>query len=36
MGMTPFRPKKTTNADYLFVAAGLIVCLVLLIWAFFG
>jgi hypothetical protein len=33
MGFNPFRPQRRTPADYLFVAAGLAVSAVLLLWA---
>lgn len=36
MGLNPFRPQRRTPADYVFVAAGLIVCALLVVWAFFG
>ena len=33
MGFNPFRPQRRTNADYVFVAAGLAIVLVLVLWA---
>jgi hypothetical protein len=36
MGLNPFRPQRRTAADYLFVVAGLVVCALLVAWAFFG
>ena len=34
MGFNPFRPHRTTNADYVFVAAGVVVILLLVLWGF--
>lgn len=36
MGLNPFRPKKRTNGDYVFVIVGLLVCLALVLWALLG
>lgn len=37
MGYNPYRPSRGRGtADYLFVAAGLLVCVALLAWAFLG
>ncbi len=36
MGFDPQRPQRRRPSDLLFVAAGLIVAVVLLLWAFFG
>jgi hypothetical protein len=36
MGLNPFRPQRTRSSDYLFVAAALVVCVLLVLWAFFG
>ena len=36
MGMNPFRPHQRSMADYVMVAAALIVCVLLVLWAFFG
>ena len=33
MGFNPFRPHRRSSADYVFVAAGLLVTLALLLWA---
>ena len=34
--MNPFRPQRRTPADYVMVAAALLVILALVLWAFFG
>jgi len=34
--MNPFRPQKRTPADYVMVAAALLVLAALVLWAFFG
>lgn len=34
--MNPFRPQRRTPADYVMVAAALLVVLALVLWAFFG
>jgi hypothetical protein len=37
MGMNPFRPHRSSPvADVLFVGAALVVCALLVAWAFFG
>ncbi len=36
MGYDPFRPFRASRADYLMVAAALVVCLALLAWALLG
>jgi hypothetical protein len=36
MGFNPFRQQRRSNADYLMVAAALVVCAVLVVWAIFG
>jgi hypothetical protein len=36
VGFDPYRKFRARPADYVFVAAALIVAAVLLIWAFFG
>ena len=33
MGFNPFRPRRTRPTDVVFVAAGLLVTLALLLWA---
>lgn len=33
MGYNPFRPHRTSRADYVIVAAALIVTLLLVLWA---
>lgn len=33
MGFNPFRPQRRTPADFVFVAAGLVVSVILLLWA---
>jgi hypothetical protein len=34
--MNPFRPQRRSPADYVMVAAALLVVLALVLWAFFG
>jgi hypothetical protein len=34
MGYNPFRPHRTSRADYVIVAVALVVTLVLVLWAF--
>jgi hypothetical protein len=34
MGFNPFRPHRTGPADYVFVAAGVLLTLLLVLWAF--
>lgn len=36
MGLNPYRPQKQRRSDIVFVAAGLTVAVLLLLWAFFG
>jgi hypothetical protein len=36
MGLNPYRPHKQRRSDLVFVAAGLIVAALLVLWAFFG
>ena len=36
MGFNPHRPQKHRRSDLVFVAAGLIVAVLLVLWAFFG
>jgi hypothetical protein len=36
MGFNPYRPQRRSAADYVFVAAGLLVCAALLVWALLG
>jgi hypothetical protein len=36
MGLNPYRPQRRRPSDYLFVAAGLIVALALVLWALLG
>jgi hypothetical protein len=36
MGFNPFRQQRRSNADYLMVAAALVVCAALVIWALLG
>jgi hypothetical protein len=36
VGFDPYRKFRARPADYVFVAAALIVAAVLLVWAFFG
>jgi hypothetical protein len=36
MGFDPTRKHRRTRADYVYVAAGLLVCAALLAWAFLG
>jgi len=36
MGMDPTRPHRRRPSDVIYVAAGLLVALVLVAWAFFG
>jgi hypothetical protein len=33
MGLNPYRPQRRRASDYVFVAAGLAVALVLVLWA---
>ena len=36
VGFNPYRPRKRTAADYALVAGALLVCVLLVVWAFFG
>jgi hypothetical protein len=36
MGFDPNRPFKKRKTDFLFVFAGLVIAIVLLLWAFLG
>jgi hypothetical protein len=36
MGFNPFRQTRRSPADYVLVAAALVVCVALVIWAFAG
>jgi hypothetical protein len=36
MGFNPFRPQKRRRADYVYVAAGLLVAALLVLWAAVG
>ncbi len=36
MGLDPTRPHRTSRFDYWYVAAGIIVAIALVLWAFFG
>ena len=36
MGFDPHRPQKRRPSDLVFVAAGLVVALLLVLWAFLG
>lgn len=36
MGFDPQRQHRRTNFDYWFVAAAVVVCICLVVWAFFG
>jgi hypothetical protein len=36
VGFNPFRKQKRSYADYLLVAAALVVCIALVAWAIFG
>ena len=36
MGFNPHRQYRRTTADYVMVAAAILVCLALVAWAFFG
>jgi hypothetical protein len=34
--MNPFRPHRRSAADYVMVAAAVVVCIALVLWALFG
>lgn len=36
MGLNPYRPQKQRRSDLVFVAAGILVAMALVLWAFFG
>jgi hypothetical protein len=36
MGFNPHRQHRRSNADYVLVAAAVVVCALLLAWAFLG
>jgi hypothetical protein len=36
MGLNPFRPQRRSIADYVMVAAALVVVVALVLWAFLG
>jgi hypothetical protein len=36
MGFNPFRPQRRSAADYVMVAAALVICLALVVWAILG
>lgn len=36
MGLNPYRPQKQRPSDIAFVVAGLLVALLLVLWAFLG
>jgi hypothetical protein len=36
MGFNPYRPQKRRQSDYVLVAAAVVVCVALLVWALFG
>jgi hypothetical protein len=36
VGLNPYRPQKQRRSDLVFVAAGLLVALLLVLWAVFG
>jgi len=36
VGLNPFRKHRNSSADYVLVAAALVVCLGLVVWALFG
>jgi hypothetical protein len=36
VGLNPFRQQRRSPADVLLVAAALVVCLALVLWALFG
>lgn len=33
VGFNPFRPHRTSNADYLMVAAAIVIAVLLVLWA---
>lgn len=36
VGLNPFRQQNRSNADYVMVAAALLVCIALVVWALLG
>jgi hypothetical protein len=36
VGLNPFRQQRRSYADYVMVAAALVVCIALVAWAFLG
>jgi len=36
MGLNPFRTHRRSPWDYVYVAAGLVACVALVLWAAFG
>jgi len=36
MGMDPTRPRRRRRSDYVYVAAGLVVAVLLVLWALLG
>jgi hypothetical protein len=36
VGFNPFHQQRRSNADYVLVAAAVLVCLVLVLWALLG
>lgn len=36
MGLNPYRPQKQRRSDLVFVAAGILVAVALVLWALFG
>jgi len=36
MGLNPYRPHKQRRSDIAFVAAGIVVAILLVLWALFG
>jgi len=36
MGLNPFRQHRRSPADYLMVAAAVLACVLLVLWAMFG
>jgi hypothetical protein len=36
MGLNPFRQQRRSAADYVMVAGAVVVCVLLVLWAFLG
>jgi hypothetical protein len=36
MGLNPFRPQRRSAADYVMVVGALLLCALLVLWAFLG